>query len=535
MLKNYFDKFKTQKLQTLIIFGLVIFYLATHLPGLVSLPVFADESIYIRWAQLIIDDWQRYLFFPMNDGKTPLFIWLLVPFQFIFKDQLFAGRFLAMLVGLVQVLMNMKIIKELGGRSKTQILTGIFTIVLPFWYFHHRMALMDGLLTLLISVVFLFLIKVSKNQTKQIFDKSNLRSIILAGVFFGLAMLTKIPAVLFIPAFYFSIFLGAKKDLKNFKTAFVKVSFSILIGLSMFAMLKINPVFGQLFSRGGDFLFPVSEIINGSWKQTIPSVANYINYFFVYLTPGIIIFLITGLFLKKHKVTSHVLFWSGVFFIFPIALMGKSVYPRYLFPASLFFTLAAMMGLESIVLGVFKSSKLQGKSDKLWKTLLVGVFVSLLISNTIVYSLNYIQLSVLDSNNTPFVSSDVTQYLTEWSSGHGVKETVELIKRQAEIGTVAVATEGSFGTLPDGLLMYFYRTNVDNLYLEGVGYPINGIPQSFADRANKFDKKLLVVNSHRMNLMVDRKYLVAEYCRPFNASCLQVWNITENFQDYIKN
>lgn len=533
-MKNFFKKRKRYKLRNLIIFGLVIFYLVSHLPGLTSLPVFADESIYIRWAQLIIDDWQRYLFFPMNDGKTPLFIWLLVPFQFLFKDQLFAGRFLVVLVGLFQVLMNMKLIQVFGGKRKTQIMTGIFTTILPFWYFHHRMALMDGLLTLLISVVFLFLTKISKNQTKLFFDKSNLLATTLAGVFFGLAILTKIPAVLFIPAFYFSIFLGDKKDFINLKRSFIKVTFSILLGLSIFASLKFNPVFGQLFSRGGDFLFPISEIIGGAWKQTIASVPNYVNYFFVYLTPGIMIFLIAGLFSKKHKTTAHVLFWSGLFFIIPIALMGKAVYPRYLFPASLFFTLSAMMGLESIILGVFGNSK-EEKTERLWKKSFVGVSVALLISNTIVSSINYIQLSILDSNNTPFVSSDTTQYLTEWSSGHGIKEVVSLIRSQEEIGKVAVATEGSFGTLPDGLLMYFHRTNVDNLYLEGVGYPIYGIPRSFADKAINFDKKLLVVNSHRMNLNIDRKYLVAEYCRSFNAPCLQVWNITEDFQNYIKD
>ncbi len=247
------------------------------------------------------------------------------------------------------------------------------------------------------------------------------------------------------------------------------------------------------------------------------------------------IFLIAGLFSKKHKLTAHVLFWSGIFFILPIALMGKAVYPRYLFPASLFFTLSAMMGLESIVLGVFENPKLDGNYDKLWKTSLVGVSVALLISNSIATSVNYIQLSMLDSNNTPFVSSDITQYLTEWSSGHGVKETVALIRKQEEIGTVAVATEGTFGTLPDGLLMYFHRTNVDNLYLEGVGYPISGVPKSFADRADNYEKKLLVVNSHRMNLQIDRKYLVAEYCRPSHAPCLQVWNITDNFQDYVND
>ncbi|MBD3279174.1 MAG: hypothetical protein GF390_00500, partial [Candidatus Pacebacteria bacterium] len=97
-------KVASAKQKTLVI--LIIFiavYLLTHLYRLTALPVFADEAIYIRWAQLIMDDWQQYLFFAMNDGKTPLHIWLLVPFQYLFTDQLYAGRFLSVLVGLIQV------------------------------------------------------------------------------------------------------------------------------------------------------------------------------------------------------------------------------------------------------------------------------------------------------------------------------------------------------------------------------------------------------------------------------------------------
>jgi hypothetical protein len=58
--------------------GIALLYLFTHLWKLTILPVFADESIYIRWAQLIIDDWKQYLFFPLNDGKTPLQMWLMI-------------------------------------------------------------------------------------------------------------------------------------------------------------------------------------------------------------------------------------------------------------------------------------------------------------------------------------------------------------------------------------------------------------------------------------------------------------------------
>ncbi|MCB9812913.1 MAG: glycosyltransferase family 39 protein [Pseudomonadales bacterium] len=539
MLKKLQKFIVKNKLSISLYIGLILIYFFIHLFALTRLPVFADESIYIRWAQLIIDDWKRYLFFSMNDGKTPLFIWLLVPFQYIFKDQLFAGRFLAVLVGLIQVFVNMDVVKCLGGKKSTQLLMGIFTIVLPFWYFHHQMALMDGLLALLISISYLFLVKVfnskksltlTKNTSivSAVFDKSSVNNILISGFFFGLALLTKIPAILFIPSLYLSIFLTKDKSTKTLFIGFLKVSVCLAIGIVMFFSLKLNPTFGQLFSRGGDFLFPISDLLNGSWLYTVSNVPNYLYYFYIYLTPGIIIFALIGLFSKKNQLISHVLFWSGLLFIFPIALMGKTVYPRYLFPASFFFTLSAVMGLESLLDNVF-----EGKS-RFWKKVLIGVSTSLILANIFVVCANYIQFSILEPNKIPFVSSDITQYLTEWSSGHGIKDTVDLIEKETTQNTLAVATEGYFGTLPDGLLMYLHRTNVDNLYLEGIGQPVSFLPKSFADRANNYQKKWLIVNSHRLLLKINSKYLIAEFCRPYDGPCLQVWDLTENFDSYIK-
>jgi hypothetical protein len=101
MLKKIGKFWQAKKPQSFKWYLLVVgLYLLTHLPFLTSIPVFADESIYIRWAQLIIDDPGRYAFFAMNDGKTPLFIWSLVPFLKVFSDPLVAGRMLAVSVGL---------------------------------------------------------------------------------------------------------------------------------------------------------------------------------------------------------------------------------------------------------------------------------------------------------------------------------------------------------------------------------------------------------------------------------------------------
>lgn len=488
---------------------IILFYLFTHLYNLTLLPVFADESIYIRWTQLIIDDWQQYLFFPMNDGKTPLLMWLMVPFQYIFSNQLFAGRFVAILIGLGQVFSLGYLTKLLGGSKKTSWLTMILGSILPFWYFHHRMALTDALLCLEITWTVIGVTQIIANKQKYLW-------IGLTAIFLGLSLWAKLPALLTIPSlFLFSWLKPAKLDLKIRQMAHILLA--IFGGLALFFSLRLHPVFPQLFSRGSDFLYPWQEVLfQSKWRDTIINIPTYIRYFRAYLTWPVLILNLMGQFLpdiKKRRV-QHILLLSALLFAGPIAILGKVVYPRYLLPVSVFLTVSAALAIQELL--KFKKNRL-----------ILKIIVGFLLLNTLYTSSKFIYYSLTNSAKTPFVSADKEQYLYKWSSGHGITESVEFIKTQAKDQTVAVATEGSFGTLPDGVLMYFHRQNVDNIYVEGIGFPVKGISEKFATRAQKFDQVLLLVNSHRLEIDIPQENLLQEYCRPDEAPCLQIWNITQ--------
>jgi hypothetical protein len=129
-------------------------------------------------------------------------------------------------------------------------------------------------------------------------------------------------------------------------------------------------------------------------------------------------------------------------------------------------------------------------------------------------------------NQIPFVSADQEQYLHEWSSGHGITEVIEYLQTESTNTSLAVATEGSFGTLPDGILMYLHRADVSNLYVEGIGYPVKSLSEKYVSRANEFDRQLLVVNSHRLEIPNHNFTLIMEVCRPHDAPCLQLWEMT---------
>jgi 4-amino-4-deoxy-L-arabinose transferase-like glycosyltransferase len=506
-------KISAKKKHYFIILLIVVFYLLITLFRLNKLPVFADEAIYIRWTQLIIDDWKRYLFFPMNDGKTPLQMWLMIPFQFIFQNQLFAGRFLSVLVGLINLIIIGLISKEFNNRETSkklaQYLAMILTCLLPFTFFHHRMALTDGLLFLNLNLSFFFTLKYLKKQ-KFIF-------LISLSLSFFLALLSKLSALLFLPSLIVLILYENKFSIKKVVQNFIFISLSLLIAFFFFYSLRFLPVFPQLFKRGSDFLYPFNTLLKAEVFYIFwGNLKFFIDQFIAYFGVGLLLLSIAT-FDKKNRKQFFILFLNLIVFIFPLAVLGKIIYPRYLLPLSLFFIL-----LSSINLAFLLSAK-----ERIYQLLALTMLIAVII-----HSSKFIFASYFNIDQIPFSKADRIQYLEEWSSGQGIFEVSQLILKESKNQSLAVATEGYFGTLPDGILMYLHRKNVNNLMVEGVGQPIRSLPKDFLEKAKNYDKLWLVANSHRLMMDLNEAELISQYCRPNEAPCLQVWQLnnilTEN-------
>jgi len=78
--------------------ALVILYFVSRLSFLTNLPIFTDEAIYIRWSQIGGRD-PAWRFISLTDGKQPLFTWMVMAALRLFKDPLFAGRFVSIVAG----------------------------------------------------------------------------------------------------------------------------------------------------------------------------------------------------------------------------------------------------------------------------------------------------------------------------------------------------------------------------------------------------------------------------------------------------
>src|SRR3972149_10532537 len=99
-MKKFLTEWKTTIIACFVVL-LAAFALRAY--NLNYLPIFGDEAIYIRWAQVMRAE-ATLRFLPLSDGKQPLFMWVVIPFLKLFSDPLFTGRAVSAFAGIGTVL-----------------------------------------------------------------------------------------------------------------------------------------------------------------------------------------------------------------------------------------------------------------------------------------------------------------------------------------------------------------------------------------------------------------------------------------------
>ena len=133
---------------------LIVLYFSSRLINLTLIPIFTDEAIYIRWGQIALQD-PVHRFISLEDGKQPMFVWLMLPALKWIANPLMAGRLVSVFSGTLALAGLVALSWKLFG-EKTGWLTGFIYIISPFFLLYDRLALYDSLTTaLMIWALFL--------------------------------------------------------------------------------------------------------------------------------------------------------------------------------------------------------------------------------------------------------------------------------------------------------------------------------------------------------------------------------------------
>ncbi|MCW1949729.1 MAG: glycosyltransferase family 39 protein [Candidatus Shapirobacteria bacterium] len=489
-------------------FILVGLYFFTRLQNLTAIPVFGDEAIYIRWSQIIKNE-ETLRFIPQTDGKQPLFMWITAILLRFHYDPLVTGRFVSVSAGfllLLGIFFTTCIIIDFFNPSRDPIkfiresirdnfyygfLSSLIYLFIPFTFFFDRLAVPDNLLSAFgIWSLFLSLLLAK-------FRRLDLS--MLLGITLGLAWLTKSPAIYFVALSIFTFFIFNFKRINSYYLPII----SSIIAFFIYNILRLGPQFNMIALRNKDYVWGLSEIIKHPLDPLTPHLHDTLAIFSQYISWPVLIFALIGLFLfffyQKNTHLFVLLAW-GLLPLLANSAIAKVFTARYIL-----FIIPSFLVLISIGLSVFFKNNL----SRIIFTLI------LLIPN-----LFWLQKISLDPFNVQLLSTE-SGYISGWTSGWGIKNSADFLKERSKSVNVIVGTEGSFGTLPDGLQIYTDGTK--QLTIIGLGLGFTSIPNNLVNARNFGDEVYLSINKSRLSLSSleqDKLELVSSFQKPNNDAYL---------------
>lgn len=452
----------------LCLLGLVIVFLSTRLINLSdSIPVFVDEAIYVRWAQVMRHE-PTLRFLPLSDGKQPLFMWAVIPFFKIFSDPLFAGRFVSVLSGLGTMFILIGLTFYISESLLAAFLAALLYTFTPFTLFFDRMALVDstlsffGLLSFFIGLLFV--------RYRRL-DLS-----LLLGMTIGLATLTKSPGWLFLAMQPLLLITHLPKNKLQALQILGGWLIAAVIAFVMYNILRLGPNFHLIASRNLDYVFPLSQVFQHPLNPFLPHFKETLSWMASLLTWPASVALIFALFRRQFgRVNLSLFLWALLPLLFQ-ASVAKAYTSRYfLYTVPPLLTIIAL-NLSSPVARLKKGAG--------------AIFIAVILLVAASKSIHIL----IDPTSARLPQNMQYGYFQEWTAGYGQKQTAAYLKEASKNGKVLVGTEGYFGTLPDGLLIY--TQDDPNITVLGVGQPVNKVPEAL--RNSLVDSQVfLVVNSSR--------------------------------------
>lgn len=431
---RFFLKYKFEIIIVLLLTG--IFFLL-RVSNLTLQPIFADEAIYIRWAQVMKAE-PTLRFLPLSDGKTPLFMWAMAPFLKIFTDPLLAGRFLSVLAGYFTFL-GILFLGWKNFSSRVGLWSALLLAITPFIVFFDRMALVDSMLAAF-SIW-------SLNLALLLIKYERIDLAMVLGYTLGGGLLTKTPGMFNILSLPFTwVTFNWLSKTRQFKVIKLFVLFLLSVGTAfiIYNALRLGPGFDNLSSRNQDYIFSPFDLIGRPLDPFIPHLRDLADWFPKLFTIPILFFVFIGAilaFLKKNKVALSILAWSLFPLIIETALL-KTFTARYLLMSIAPLLCLSAWAIDAII------NKVKFKKD-------LSVLVVLILISPLALYFNF--KLITDPANAPLPKEERMGYLEDWTAGYGLKDIAQFLINEAKNGSIVVGTEGSFGTLPDGLQIYLDR------------------------------------------------------------------------------
>lgn len=492
----------------LLLVALCIFFLVTRITNLTLLPIFTDEAIYLRWAQLMFDD-PGLRFVSLSDGKQPLQMWASGLFMEFIPDQLWAGRFPMVICGLLAMLGLWFVAWELFRKKTVAWTAAVIYLIAPPYVLHDRMGMADTMLAM--WGIWSLYLNLLLWRTRR-FDIA-----MLLGFTFGLGLFTKSPALfywLLAPLVMLLIsrvnnhnrlidqVLNLQHDQKNSqqreKLRFADFAFwkwpralwrdifsylglwlvAVILGNAIASVMRLSELYYMVGRKELEFVVPVDEWLADPFGRLYGNLYGMTIWFRDYLgLPLSLLILGTtvwGIAKRDSRIILLALF--GLLPWVASASRAKVLYPRYLLFFMPYF----------LLIGAYGINKVSQIVDRRWQN--KGLSSIVLRSAICVLTFTYpVYSSLMLIFNPPAALlplQDKGQYIEDTPSGYGVPEIIHILREAYNKDKdLVVGTEGTFGLMPFALQIEFRKellandpTKPPDVFIEGY-WPFTHVPQ----------------------------------------------------------
>ncbi len=444
---KWFPKLKIW--QWLVVIALVAAYLILTLSNLTRLPIFVDEAIYLRWAQIAWKD-ASWRFISLTDGKQPLYTWAVIPFFKLIADPLYAGRATSAFFGLFTML-GVGYTGWLLSGKKLAFWSMLATVISPFLFFYNRFAVMEG--TLLAFSIWIFAVSILLAKYRR------LDIAMILGIVTGFGLLVKSTALFFfllIPSAYLLVVDWKKIITRDLFKYFVLVVIAWAMAQGIYNIQRLSPWMHVITEKNAFFTVPYGDIFKEP-ARILNNFQDIWRWHGAYTTWPLLLIALYGLVSWAKKSYRPALLTFGWFFL-PLmgtVLLARLFSSRYMVFATPFLELLIGYGFVAI------------------RNPRIRIFTFILFS---LYPLFLISKLIFDPINFPYAKVD-EGYVNGWSAGNGTKQIADWARSRLEanpkIEKLTIYTEGTFGILPHGLELY--TQGIDRLAIIGV-YPYKEIP-----------------------------------------------------------
>ena len=479
-----------------------------------ALPIFGDEAIYLRWAQLIREGhWWVSLF----DPKPPLHFWLIAAVFDWSRDPLVAARMISVVCGALSVPALMVVCDEVGllawASEKSSpptgrmlgILSAVLMIFCPFVSFYQRLATADALFILEMLVCVWLGMRWGRQVVK---GERAWGTAIGLGIAMGAGMMTRqgLSYVLWAIPPATVLLHGGSRNRKVIAAGAAQLLLAVVIAGAIWvpylvaefpehaverggtaSEIRARVLYQDKFtagdvSRAGILLRNAKSVFVPTWKGDLPET----GWLYLYMTWPMYMASIAGLAWIGARRQWRVLALLGLWLVLMLGVpmvLGTVLRSRYIVAGVLpLLIAAAYFAVE--MLGLALSSR------RAW--LGWGIAIVLFAGLLVLPLLEIVKQGTTWWKQT-LTREDRYQHVTGWTAGLATMKAIDFVRNFAPRGPVVVITNDGWGTPADAEWVYLsVLPNVSIYYTNHTGdYPLlmpapSGERDTFMLKKNKW-------------------------------------------------